>query len=111
MDEGAPKLPGRMELDVRLSAEHGGRLINVRVRSPENAGAEVDGDVAMLYYRKDAIENPEHRRKFKEKTGRELGVPRTWEEFRQVAEFFTGWAWGPSGKPGYGFQTSTWDRS
>lgn len=71
----------------------------------------VDGDVAMLYYRKDAIENPEHRRKFKEKTGRELGVPRTWEEFRQVAEFFTGWAWGPSGKPGYGFQTSTWDRS
>jgi multiple sugar transport system substrate-binding protein len=71
----------------------------------------VDGDVAMLYYRKDALENPAHRAKYKAKTGRELRVPRTWEELRDVAEFFTGWAWGPTGKPGYGFQSSTWDRS
>ena len=71
----------------------------------------VDGDVAMLYYRKDALENPEHQAKFRAKTGRELRVPRTWEEFRRVAEFFTGWAWGPTGRPGFGFQTSTWDRS
>jgi multiple sugar transport system substrate-binding protein len=73
--------------------------------------APVDGDVAMLYYRKDALENPEYRKKFQEKTGRALEVPRTWEDFRRVAEFFTGWAWGPSGKPGFGFQSSTWERS
>jgi hypothetical protein len=28
-----------------------------------------------------------------------------------IAEFFTGWEWGDTGKPGYGFQTSTWDRA
>ncbi|HYF00584.1 MAG TPA: hypothetical protein VEJ18_16810 [Planctomycetota bacterium] len=71
----------------------------------------VDGDVAMLYYRKDALENPEAKAKYREKTGGELRVPRTWEEFRKVAEFFTGWAWGPTGKPGFGFQTSTWERT
>lgn len=84
-----------------LYSEWGGRTVAV----------PVDGDVAMLYYRKDALENPEHRKRFKAKHGVELTVPRTWEEFRRVAEFFTGWAWGPSGRPGFGFQTSTWDRS
>jgi multiple sugar transport system substrate-binding protein len=83
-----------------LYSEWGGKTVAV----------PVDGDVAMLYYRKDALENPEHARKFKEKTGRELRVPRTWEEFREVAAFFTGWAWGPTGRPGWGFQTSTWER-
>lgn len=84
-----------------LYSEWGGKTV----------AAPVDGDVAMLYYRRDAIENPEYRKKFKEKTGRELQVPRTWEEFSLIAEFFTGWAWGPTGKTGYGFQTSTWDRA
>jgi multiple sugar transport system substrate-binding protein len=84
-----------------LYSEWGGKTVAV----------PVDGDVAMLYYRKDALENPEHRKKFKDKTGHELQVPRTWEEFSRIAEFFTGWAWGPTGKPGYGFQTSTWDRA
>lgn len=71
----------------------------------------VDGDVAMLYYRKDALENPDYRRRFREKYGFDLRVPRTWDEFIKVAEFFTGWTWGPTGKPGYGFQTSTWERA
>ena len=84
-----------------LYSEWGGKTV----------AAPVDGDVAMLYYRKDALENPEHRKKFKDKTGHDLKVPRTWEEFARIAEFFTGWAWGPTGKPGYGFQTSTWDRA
>lgn len=84
-----------------LYSEWGGRTV----------AAPVDGDVAMLYYRKDALENPDYRKKFKDKTGAELNVPRTWEDFARVAEFFTGWAWGPTGKPGYGFQTSTWDRA
>jgi multiple sugar transport system substrate-binding protein len=99
---GAAKLFDGIEDAYRtLYCKWGGKTIAV----------PVDGDVAMLYYRKDALENPAHRAKFKEKTGRELAVPRTWGEFRQVAEFFTGWAWGPTGKPGFGFQTSTWDRS
>ncbi len=65
----------------------------------------------MLYYRKDAFENPDHRRKFKHLHGVELAVPRTWEEFARVAEFFTGWVWGPTGRPGFGFQSATWERA
>jgi multiple sugar transport system substrate-binding protein len=84
-----------------LYSEWGGKTV----------AAPVDGDVAMLYYRKDALENPDYRKKFKEKHGRELAVPRTWEDLAKVAEFFTGWAWGPTGRPGYGFQTSTWERA
>ena len=71
----------------------------------------VDGDVAMMYYRKDAFENTEAQAKYKEQFGTELAVPKTWDEFKQVAAFFTGWDWAGSGKPGYGFQTSTWDRA
>ncbi len=84
-----------------LYSEWGGKTV----------AAPVDGDVAMLYYRKDALENPDYRKKFKDKYGAELTVPRTWEDFARVAEFFTGWAWGPTGKPGFGFQTSTWERA
>lgn len=84
-----------------LYSEWGGKTV----------AAPVDGDVAMLYYRKDALENPAYQKKFKDKYGAELTVPRTWEDFARVAEFFTGWAWGPSGKPGFGFQTSTWERA
>jgi multiple sugar transport system substrate-binding protein len=84
-----------------LYSEWGGKTV----------AAPVDGDVAMLYYRKDALENPDHQKKFKAKYGVELTVPRTWEDFARVAEFFTGWAWGPTGKPGFGFQTSTWERA
>ncbi len=72
--------------------------------------APVDGDVAMMYYRKDAFGNPDIQAKFKAEKGRDLVVPTTWDEFFEVAEFFTGWDWAGSGKPGYGFQTSSWDR-
>jgi multiple sugar transport system substrate-binding protein len=98
-------------LDLDLSGVEDAYRTLYCVWGGKTIAVPVDGDVAMLYYRKDALENPEHQAKYKEKTGRELRVPRTWEEFRRVAEFFTGWAWGPTGRPGYGFQTSTWDRS
>src|SRR6185436_8375435 len=84
-----------------LYSEWGGRTV----------AAPVDGDVALMYYRKDAFENPDHRKRFKEKHGTELAAPRTWEEFARVAEFFTGWAWGPAGRPGFGFQSATWERA
>lgn len=98
-------------LDLDLSGVEDAYRTLYCVWGGKTIAVPVDGDVAMMYYRKDALENPEHRAKYKAKTGRELRVPRTWEEFREVSEFFTGWAWGPTGKPGYGFQTSTWDRS
>lgn len=62
----------------------------------------LDGDVIMLYYRKDAFENPTAKQRFKAKTGRELRIPETWQEYVEAAAFFTGWDWAGNGKPCYG---------
>ena len=43
----------------------------------------------LLYYRKDIFNDPKEKMEFKSKYGYELGVPKTWSEFRDVAEFFT----------------------
>lgn len=48
-----------------------------------------DGDVLSLYYRKDLFENPEEKAAFKAKYGYELRPPLTWDEYLEVAEFFT----------------------
>ncbi len=62
----------------------------------------LDGDSIILYYRKDALENPDYQVKFKEKYGRDLTVPKTWLEYRDVAEFFNGWDWDGDGEVEYG---------
>jgi len=48
-----------------------------------------DGDVLVLYYRKDLFSNPDEKAAFQKKYGRELAPPATWKEWLQVAEFFT----------------------
>ena len=62
----------------------------------------MDGDSHMFYYRRDAIENPEHQAKFKAKYGYDLAPPKTWAEVRDVAEFFNGWDWDGDGRNEYG---------
>lgn len=62
----------------------------------------LDGDVIMLYYRKDAFENPEGKKRFKSQTGKDLAVPETWADYVEAAKFFTGWDWAGNGKPCYG---------
>jgi multiple sugar transport system substrate-binding protein len=52
-------------------------------------GLPTDGDIFIFYYRKDLLNDPMEKANFKKKYGRPLAVPRTWDEFRQVAEFFT----------------------
>jgi multiple sugar transport system substrate-binding protein len=47
-----------------------------------------DGDVALLYLRRDLLENPENRGKFKQQFGYELGKPNTWEEYNNLLKFF-----------------------
>ncbi len=61
-----------------------------------------DGDCHMIYYRKDLVENPEYRKKFKEKYGYELGEPKTWKQYKDFAEFFNGWDWDGDGEVEYG---------
>lgn len=46
-------------------------------------------DVQVLFYRTDLFQDPEHRRGFQQRFGRELRVPETWEEYREVTSYFT----------------------
>ena len=48
------------------------------------------GDVVGWTYRKDWFERPEIRDEFKAKYGRDLGVPATLEELKDIAQFFQG---------------------
>jgi multiple sugar transport system substrate-binding protein len=48
------------------------------------------GDVVGWTYRKDWFERPELQKEFKEKYGRDLAAPKTWDELKEVAEFFQG---------------------
>jgi multiple sugar transport system substrate-binding protein len=48
------------------------------------------GDSVGWTYRKDWFSRPELRAEFKKKNGHDLAPPKTWTEFKQVAEFFQG---------------------
>jgi multiple sugar transport system substrate-binding protein len=48
-----------------------------------------EGDADGWAYRKDLFENPEEQAAFKAKYNRDLAVPTTWAELRDIAEFFT----------------------
>lgn len=45
-------------------------------------------DTRMLVYRQDLFENPDVQAAYQEATGEELGVPQTWSELLQIAQFF-----------------------
>lgn len=49
----------------------------------------VDGDVLVLYYRKDIFEDPENMAAFKEQHGYDLAPPKTWKEFDEISQFLT----------------------
>jgi multiple sugar transport system substrate-binding protein len=48
-----------------------------------------EGDANGWAYRKDLFENPDEMAAFEAAYGRPLAVPTTWEELRDIAEFFT----------------------
>jgi multiple sugar transport system substrate-binding protein len=48
-----------------------------------------DHDGQVMYYRRDLLADPQHRAAFQRRYGYELGVPVTWAQFRDVAEYFT----------------------
>jgi multiple sugar transport system substrate-binding protein len=65
-------------------------------------GLPYDGDCINLYYRKDLFDNAEYQKRFKKKFGYDLAPPATWKQYRDIAQFFTGWDWNGDGKPDYG---------
>ena len=48
-----------------------------------------DGDLFVLYYRKDLFEDPDNMAAFKEKYGYDLAAPETWEQYADIGQFFT----------------------
>jgi multiple sugar transport system substrate-binding protein len=48
------------------------------------------GDANGWVYRKDWFARPEIQKEFKEKYGRDLAPPQTWDELKEIAEFFQG---------------------
>ena len=48
-----------------------------------------DGDMFALYYRKDIFEDPKLMEAYQAKFGKPLEVPKTWEDYAQVAQFIT----------------------
>jgi|TARA_R110002033_G_scaffold20278_2_gene51188 multiple sugar transport system substrate-binding protein len=65
-----------------------------------------DGDCINLYYRKDIFENKEYKNRFKNEFGYDLAVPKTWAEYKDIAQFFNAWDWDNDGKIEYGFAES-----
>ncbi|MCU1489927.1 MAG: hypothetical protein JWM85_1332 [Acidimicrobiaceae bacterium] len=55
----------------------------------EILGLPIQANALTMAYRKDLFESATEKAKFKAKYGRELAVPVTWDEFLQVAQFFT----------------------
>ncbi|MFW6138685.1 MAG: ABC transporter substrate-binding protein [Spirochaetota bacterium] len=48
-----------------------------------------DGDVLNLYYRKDLLNHSAEKAAFRRQFGYDLKVPETWEEYMDIANFFT----------------------
>jgi multiple sugar transport system substrate-binding protein len=66
-------------------------------------GVPYDGDNHMLNYRKDVLQNPAYRERFKSEFSYDLPrPPQTWGQFLDISNFFTGWDWGEAGARGFG---------
>lgn len=57
--------------------------------SDQYFAAPCESDAVGFAYRKDWFEDPAEQQAFRERYGRDLAVPQTWAEYREVAEFFT----------------------
>jgi multiple sugar transport system substrate-binding protein len=75
---------GRPELDDIV----GGFQEQARYKG-KTYGLVADGDNFLMVLRRDLLENPQERQKFKAKYGWEPGCPDTYEQWGQLAEFYT----------------------
>lgn len=55
----------------------------------ENYGFVTDGNVMATGIRKDLFENADERKRFADKHGKPLKWPETWDDYLEVAQFFT----------------------
>lgn len=65
-------------------------------------GLPYDGDCINLYYRRDIFANQSYQQRFQKQFGYKLQPPKTWQQYRDIAQFFHGWDWDKDGKKNYG---------
>jgi multiple sugar transport system substrate-binding protein len=68
-----------------------------------------DGDQHNLYYNTQAFESEDNKSAFRDQFGYELKPPETWDQYRDMAEFFNGRDWNGDGKKKYGV-AEAWKR-
>lgn len=59
------------------------------VYNDKQVGLLTDGDVQILYYRKDWFDDANNKANFKKEYGYDLAPPKTWLQLDQIAKFFT----------------------
>ncbi|MEZ5783347.1 MAG: hypothetical protein R3D70_17380 [Rhizobiaceae bacterium] len=79
--------------------------------SGEYYGLPANQDAYGLTYRKDLFEDPKEQEAFKAKYGRDLTIPQTYQEAKEIAEFFTRpdqglYGWAQMGGRDYDFATT-----
>lgn len=62
----------------------------------------VDGDRNYLKVRSDVLQDPKQQKAYKAATGDDLEIPKTWEEYQQVASFFNNKDFDGDGKKNFG---------
>lgn len=73
-----PSEPTAGYLLVRQQAYLGERIVAI----------PADGDLPLLYLRRDLLEDAANRARYRERFGRELAVPKTWDEYQNQIAFF-----------------------
>lgn len=62
----------------------------LRVYNGEKFVIPYDADGQALYYRRDLLADPVHMEAYKAASGKDLGVPQTWDELYEIASYFKG---------------------
>jgi len=73
-----PEDPDSGYMLLRHQAYFGDRIVAV----------PADMDIALLFVRRDLLEDPAQRARFQERFGRELKAPKTWADYQRLVEFF-----------------------
>ncbi len=74
----------------------------LRTYSGQKYVVPYDCDGQTLYYRRDLLTDPTHMEAFRAEYGRDLAVPQTWEELRDIAKYFNGKPLGGDAGNGHG---------
>ncbi len=79
----------RFEFSLSDNARNGYLLPQLQARLGDRVVAiPADGDMAVLYLRRDLLEDPANQHRFQQIYGYPLRIPTSWEEYQHHVEFF-----------------------